>query len=265
VAKPPDPAALLQTLTREERHDIETRFAGRYGSMLPVEEILRRYDGLQRANYYRDDRLIAAGGDPLGVLDFYTVHYYDWAGTALSPFFHPFGHWALTKPLVVAEFLLDDSFGIRYNALYQALYASGYAGALSWQWYQNPVQQDRTRGVMRALCARYARDIDPDSLHLGAGNSAAAFALLSSFPNPCNGFTTVEFVIPQESTVQIVVYDVQGRRVQELVNGIRGAGYHVTGWAPAAASGVYLCRMVAEAPAPGGVYYAATRKILVVR
>jgi hypothetical protein len=265
VAKPPDPATLLQTLTREERIHIETRFAGRYGTMLPVEDILRQYDGLHRGNYYLDDRLIAAGGDSLGVLDFYTVHYYDWAGTALSPFFHPFGHWALTKPLVVAEFFLDDSFGLRYNALYQALYALGYAGALSWQWHQNPVQQDRTKEVMRGLYARYARDIDPDSLQGGTGISPPTFVSLESFPNPCNGFTTVEFVIPQQSNVQIAVYDVQGRRVQELVNGTRQAGYHVTGWTPAVASGVYLCRMVAEGLAPGGGYSAATRKILVVR
>ncbi len=113
VAKPSDPLTLSTALTQEERHEIETRFAGRYGAALQAEEILGSFDGPGRANYYRDDRLIAAGGDPLGVLDFYTVHYYDWAGTALSPFFHPFGHWALTKPLVVAEFFLDDTFGIR--------------------------------------------------------------------------------------------------------------------------------------------------------
>jgi len=264
VAKPLDPLTPAKALTREERHDIETRFAGRYGVMLPVEEILRRYHGLERTNYYRDDRLIAAGGDLLGVLDFYTVHYFDWAGTALSPFFHPSAHWALSKPLVIAEFFLEDTFGIRYNALYQALYALGYAGALSWQWFQNPVQQHRTKEVMRALHARYARDIDPDSLQDGTG-SPAAFMLLKSFPNPCNGFTTVEFVVPQESKVQIVVYDVQGRRVQELVNSIRPAGYQATGWTPAVASGMYLCRMVAEDPATGRESYTSTLKIMVLR
>ncbi len=265
VAKPSDPLSPSQALTKERRHDIETRFAGRYGVVLPAEEILGHFESPGRANYYRDDQLFAAGGDPLGVLDFYTVHYYDWAGPALSPFFHPFAHWALSKPLVVAEFLLDDAYGIHYNALYQALYASGYAGALSWQWFQNPVQQDRTKEVMRGLYARYARDIDPDSSQSGRANSPSAFALLNNFPNPCNGFTTMEFALPHESNVHIDVYDVQGRRVQELVNGIRQAGYHVTGWTPAVASGIYLCRMVAEGLAPGGERYAATRKIIVIR
>src|SRR5690606_19691138 len=57
-------------------------------------------------NYYRDDRLIEAGGFADGTLDFYTVHYYEWAGTALSPFHHNRTEWGLDKPLVIAEFFL---------------------------------------------------------------------------------------------------------------------------------------------------------------
>jgi hypothetical protein len=50
-------------------------------------------------NYYTDARLIAAGGDPDGTLDFYCIHYYDWAGTAHSPFMHSASYWGLDKPL----------------------------------------------------------------------------------------------------------------------------------------------------------------------
>jgi hypothetical protein len=83
-------------------------------------------------NYYSDARLIAAGGDPDGTLDFYMVHYYDWAGTALSPFQHPAAYWGLDKPLVIAEFFADCS-----NCTpgpYETLYQNGYAGALAWSW-----------------------------------------------------------------------------------------------------------------------------------
>jgi hypothetical protein len=83
-------------------------------------------------NYYTDERLVAAGGDPDGTLDFYMVHYYDWAGTGRSPFHHPASHWGLDKPLVVAEFYPNcDNCGPTSHA---ALYAGGYAGALSWSW-----------------------------------------------------------------------------------------------------------------------------------
>ena len=83
-------------------------------------------------NYYRDDRLIDAGGDPDGTLDFYCVHYYDWAGTALSPFHHPKTYWNLDKALVVAEFAISTTFGIPGEDLYRTLFQLGYAGALAW-------------------------------------------------------------------------------------------------------------------------------------
>lgn len=86
-------------------------------------------------NYYRDDRLIERGGDAKGVLDFYTVHYYDWAGTSLSPFHNDFSVWKLDKPVVVAEFYAkSDIFGVKKEQLFKTLYDRGYAGALSWQW-----------------------------------------------------------------------------------------------------------------------------------
>jgi hypothetical protein len=102
-------------------------------------------DLLQRAlsgptmNYYRDDRLIAAGGDTLGTLDFYEVHYYTWGDTTLSPFHHAASYWGLYKPLVVAEFGITDFTNIfpsyaSKQLLYNVLYQNGYAGALAWSW-----------------------------------------------------------------------------------------------------------------------------------
>ncbi len=89
-------------------------------------------------NYYTNERLIAQGGDPDGYLDFYMVHYYDWAETTLSPFHHPSSYWQLDKPLVIAEFEADGPCsGISARAAYDSLYKNGYAGALSWQWTGN--------------------------------------------------------------------------------------------------------------------------------
>jgi hypothetical protein len=83
-------------------------------------------------NYYRDDRLAAAGGQPEGTLDFYTVHYY---GHSESPFSRHVSHFQLDKPVILAEFfIMGDTEGISRGALYKRLYDNGYAGALSWQW-----------------------------------------------------------------------------------------------------------------------------------
>jgi len=93
-------------------------------------------------NYYSDNELISAGGDSLGTLDYYMVHYYDWGGTELSPFHNTKDSWGLDKPVVVGEFGIpaNDLFGIPADSLYERLYDNGYAGALVWQWvdwYQN--------------------------------------------------------------------------------------------------------------------------------
>ncbi|NUM78132.1 Ig-like domain-containing protein, partial [candidate division KSB1 bacterium] len=129
--------AELAQLSLTEKAQMEARFAQKYGISLSVEEIVRH---LQRAasqanyNYYSDSRLIAEGGDVDGTLDFYSVHYYDWAGTALSPFHHPATRWELDKPLVVAEFAMQNTFGVLKGDLFKTLFNTGYAGALPWSW-----------------------------------------------------------------------------------------------------------------------------------
>jgi hypothetical protein len=117
---------------------IRASLAERYGYVYTLAEARKLYGTIQEwgenRNYYTDARLIAAGGDRQGVLDFYTVHYYDWGFTQISPFHHHAKFWGLDKPLVIAEFFLDDTFGVPWQALYPTLRARGYAGALGWQW-----------------------------------------------------------------------------------------------------------------------------------
>jgi hypothetical protein len=118
----------------------------KYNRDYSVDETIEYYEKYQdfgeRKNYYSDEELINAGGDSLGVLDFYTVHYYTWGGTAISPFHHDFGYWGLDKPTVVAEFYLDETFGVQPENLYEVLYKRGYAGALGWQWYDHWRQRE---------------------------------------------------------------------------------------------------------------------------
>lgn len=101
-------------------------------------------------NYYADARLIEAGGDPEGTLDFYTVHYYDWAKEVHSPFQHRASHWGLDKPIVIAEFYPNCKYCTKTS--HETLYQNGYAGALSWSWTDKPHQEmlDHIRAVSTA-------------------------------------------------------------------------------------------------------------------
>lgn len=150
-------------LSDAEKRDIEQRFLAKYGEPLSAEQILdhmRRSAAQRNFNYYSDDRLISAGGDPLGILDFYTVHYYDWAGTALSPFHHPKTRWNLDKALAVAEFSIKDTFGVRAENLYRVLHSGGYAGAMAWSFTDTHLSSvENMLASMLDIKTRYPDDV----------------------------------------------------------------------------------------------------------
>jgi photosystem II stability/assembly factor-like uncharacterized protein len=78
----------------------------------------------------------------------------------------------------------------------------------------------------------------------GASNTPKSFALLQNFPNPFNPNTTIKFVIPEKSLVNLSVYNLLGVKVAELANGNKNAGeYHVDFNASGLASGVYLYKL----------------------
>ena len=154
-------AGFYNSLNEEQKTRMEKEYEAIHGTYLPAQEIINRYysPSATNTNFYRDDRLINAGGDPDGTLDFYTVHYYSWAGTGLSPFHHPFSTWNLTKPLVIAEFFMEDSFGVPYQDLYENLYSAGYAGALSWSWWGDTQANDNAKNVNHSRTAAALWDI----------------------------------------------------------------------------------------------------------
>ena len=59
--------------------------------------------------------------------------------------------------------------------------------------------------------------------------------------------TNIEFGLPENAYVQIVVYDIQGRQVATLVNSFQFAGYYSINWnATNYSSGVYFIRMMTD-------------------
>jgi hypothetical protein len=77
------------------------------------------------------------------------------------------------------------------------------------------------------------------------------FELYPNRPNPFNPTTTIAYDLPQGIKVSLVVYDVHGRQVRELVNGTQPAGRHQMVWdgrnasSNQVASGVYFYRLTA--------------------
>jgi hypothetical protein len=99
----------------------------------------------------------------------------------------------------------------------------------------------------------------PVGVATGTVNIPQEFALRQPLPNPCKLFARLQFELPKASVVSLSVYDVGGRMIRQLVNGLCEAGIHdVTLDASGLSAGVYFYRLKA-------VGYTAIRKVIVTK
>ena len=70
--------------------------------------------------------------------------------------------------------------------------------------------------------------------------------LLPNYPNPFNPSTHIMFSIPKDQHTQVIIFDILGKKVRELVNGTMPAGRHTITWngrddsGKQVASGIYF-------------------------
>ena len=88
--------------------------------------------------------------------------------------------------------------------------------------------------------------------------------LLSSYPNPFNPKTTIQYVLPAEGAIRLYLYDTSGQVIRRLVEKEQTVGIHAVVWdgrddaGRNVASGVYLSRLETSTNT-------ATGKLLLVR
>jgi len=91
-----------------------------------------------------------------------------------------------------------------------------------------------------------------------------AFTLSQNYPNPFNPSTSITFSLPEASNVKIVVYDVVGNKIAELVNGNFATGWHKADFdASKMNSGIYLYTITAQSV--NGKSFSATRKMMLIK
>ena len=92
-----------------------------------------------------------------------------------------------------------------------------------------------------------------------------AFNLMQNYPNPFNPSTNIRYDVPTSAKVKIVIYDILGREVSTLMDGVQVAGRYVTTWnASGLATGVYIYRMEAS-PQDGSSIFTSVKKLLLVK
>ena len=76
------------------------------------------------------------------------------------------------------------------------------------------------------------------------GPAPIALELEAPFPNPTRTSASISFSLPTSSDIHLAVYDILGRHVETLTQGVLKKGRHTTRWQPGNhANGIYFIRL----------------------
>ncbi|MEQ9263970.1 MAG: DUF2341 domain-containing protein [Balneolaceae bacterium] len=143
-------------------------------------------------------------------------------------------HWILT--------LIDNDTGTEVNIMEEKSYTFFHSTKAKAAYISSPsytsfkIRQksltQNTRFTLKVSTEQIERDV-PEEVFLS-----------QNYPNPFNPTTTIPFGLNEDSGVELVIYDVLGRKVQTLVSGPQSAGkYQIPFRAGNLASGVYFYRL----------------------
>ncbi|MCX6641198.1 MAG: T9SS type A sorting domain-containing protein [bacterium] len=118
-------------------------------------------------------------------------------------------------------------------------------GDLYWSvWGQGSFQFTKTG--MDASAGSVSMVTGWDNPETSMGIVPETHLMVDNYPNPFNPATVISFELPAVSFVNLSVYDISGKQVAELVNGMREAGrLQISFDGSDLPSGVYLCRLQA--------------------
>ncbi len=159
--------------------------------------------------------------------DYYMIAVYDLGSDPVSP-----------KRIAYAELLAHETAN--------DIFVSGWNVFISTQKGLQIYQNDLTVGVEKSQTV-------PQS-----------FTLYPNFPNPFNPSTNIRFELPEVSRVKVEIFDLTGRKIRTLVNGVLPAGEHQVNWdgtddlGRSVASGLYFYRLQNEE-------HLQTRKMILMR
>ncbi|MFC1490191.1 FlgD immunoglobulin-like domain containing protein, partial [Candidatus Latescibacterota bacterium] len=193
------------------------------------------------------------GGEPEKLVDF--AENYDFGKSINFPEYSPDGKWVLYTDLTRST---DGP--SKQLFLYSAITGERFS------YFENPLAKNslgKWSPDGKSICYLveendgnylYISDFDSRRYELNkpAIESAAPleFSLNQNYPNPFNMKTTIEYSVPEQGFVNIVIYNNMGQKVRELVSEDVEAGVHSAVWdgcdenGNAVSSGMYISRLV---------------------
>ena len=105
----------------------------------------------------------------------------------------------------------------------------------------------------------------PARIDLTGLNTVEEFRLEQNYPNPFNGGTVINYYLPEAGTVDLSIFDVNGRLVENLVRENLSEGNHSVDWEPTGiGSGVYFSRITLVGNG-SGERFTSSNKMLYIR
>jgi hypothetical protein len=195
-------------------------------------------------------RILSAQGNSIyGMLESaanraFTIQVFDNFSSACDPSGHGEGKLIYGETAVVTDQFGDASFTVSCGA------------AVAGHYYTATATDDEGNTSEFSACFELSQAT-------ATSNAPAHFALLANMPNPFNPATVIPFEMGAAGHVDIVVFDIAGRRVRTLVSQYHEAGPGSARWdgrddhGKPVASGVYFCRMSAK-------NFSASRKVVLL-
>jgi hypothetical protein len=97
---------------------------------------------------------------------------------------------------------------------------------------------------------------------------ASEYHLAFNYPNPFNPSTTIAYTLPHTSSVEVTIYDLQGREIKSFTFGAQPAGYQKVVWdgtndhGSSLSSGIYIVRVRASSLEDGKTFDKSAKMIL---
>ena len=110
----------------------------------------------------------------------------------------------------------------------------------------------------------YGIGCDPIILSISSELLPVTYILHQNYPNPFNPVTTLRYDLPENSLVNVTVYDMLGRQVKTLINQTQDAGYRSIVWdatndyGKPVSAGIYLYQIQAGE-------YISTKKMILLK
>jgi len=130
-----------------------------------------------------------------------------------------------TGPSCVDTLLSSNSFQIQYNEFIVLMSIENGVSDIFWS-----VSATDEIDTVGASNGGFTFQLVCEFLGLTDEKIPSEFSISSPYPNPFNPITNIDYNLPEDSVVDLTIFDVMGRRVKTLIKNHRAAGYSSIQW-----------------------------------